>query len=56
MTKTQRTGAWHGVLAICIAVGFAAAAAPGLKAQITAACDGEACGGQGLRRSEAGDR
>jgi sphingomyelin phosphodiesterase acid-like 3 len=33
MTKTQRTGAWHGVLAICIAAGFAAAAAPGLRAQ-----------------------
>jgi hypothetical protein len=31
MTKTQRTGVWHGVLAICIAVGFAAA--PGMRAQ-----------------------
>jgi sphingomyelin phosphodiesterase acid-like 3 len=36
MTKTQRTGVWHGVLAICIAAGFAAAAAPGVRAQTAA--------------------
>jgi sphingomyelin phosphodiesterase acid-like 3 len=36
MTKTQRTGVWHGVLAICIAAGFAAAAAPGVRAQAAA--------------------
>jgi sphingomyelin phosphodiesterase acid-like 3 len=36
MTKTQRTGAWHGVLAICIAAGFAAVAAPGMRAQAAA--------------------
>src|ERR1700678_4186267 len=34
MTKTQRTGAWHGVLAICIAAGFAAT--PGVRAQAAA--------------------
>jgi sphingomyelin phosphodiesterase acid-like 3 len=34
MTKTQRTGAWHGVLAICIAAGFAAT--PGVRAQASA--------------------
>jgi sphingomyelin phosphodiesterase acid-like 3 len=36
MTKTQRTGVWHGVLAICVAAGFAAAAAPGMRAQAAA--------------------
>jgi sphingomyelin phosphodiesterase acid-like 3 len=35
MTKTQRTGVWHGVLAICIAAGFAAAAVPCLWAQVS---------------------
>ena len=39
MTKTQRTGVWHGVLAICIAAGFAAAAAPGVRAQAAAATE-----------------
>ncbi len=39
MTKTQRTGAWHGVLAICIAAGFAAAAAPCVWAQAAASTD-----------------
>jgi sphingomyelin phosphodiesterase acid-like 3 len=39
MTKTQRTGAWHGVLTICIAAGFAAAAAPGVRAQAAASTE-----------------
>ena len=39
MTKTQRTGAWHGVLAICIAAGFAAVVAPGMRAQAAASTE-----------------
>jgi len=39
MTKTQRTGVWHGVLAICIAAGFAAAPTPGMRAQAAASTE-----------------
>ena len=53
MTKTQRTGVWHGVLAICIA-GFAAAAAPGVRAQATAQSAPETTSMKSAATDEAG--